>query len=152
MTHWWKKNGDKGRDGTCSKTTSCPTIHKSHPHKDLYMWCIHYCKVVLATSRTELTQIQDGVYTAVDPTSPRSSMPYRSFMAWCIPGAVHRGYAHAGRSVGSPESAVTSSETQNGVYKGTGRCFARFLWCVEVYHSLDHLDMLYWGIHAYCSL
>ena len=38
MTHWWKKYGDKGRDGTCLRTTSCPTVHKSHPHK----WCIHY--------------------------------------------------------------------------------------------------------------
>ena len=33
MTHWWKKYGDKGRDGTCLRTTSCPTVHKSHPHK-----------------------------------------------------------------------------------------------------------------------
>ena len=54
--------------------------------------------------------------------------------------------------VGSPESAVMSSEVQNGVYKASGGCFARFLRCVKVYHNLDHLDMLYRGIHAYCSL
>ena len=92
------------------------------------------------------------ICTAVDPTSPRLSMPYRSFTAWCIPGAVYGGYARAGRPVGLPESAVTSSEVQNGVYKGTGRCFARFLRCVEVYHDLDRLDVLYRGIRAYCSL
>ena len=39
------------------------------------------CKVVLATLRTELTQIQDSGYTAVDPTSPKLSTPYCSFMA-----------------------------------------------------------------------
>ena len=33
MTDWWKKYGDKGRDGTGSRTTSCPAVHKSHPHK-----------------------------------------------------------------------------------------------------------------------
>ena len=59
-------------------------------------------------------------------------------------------YARAGRPVGSPESAVTSSKVQNGVYKG--RCFARFLCCVKVYHNLDHLDVLYRDIRAYCSL
>ena len=88
----------------------------------------------------------------MDQTSPRLSMPCQSFMAWCMPGAVYRGYARAGRPVGSPESAVTSSEVQNDFYKGTGRCFARFLRCVKVYHNLDHLDVLYRGIHAYCSL
>ena len=36
--------------------------------------------------------------------------------------------------------------------KGTGRFFTRFLCWVEVYHDLDHLDMLYRGIGAYCSL
>ena len=97
-------------------------------------------------------QIQDGGYTAVDPTSPGLSTLYRSFMVCYIPGAVYRGYAFAERPVGLPESAVTSSEVQIGVYKSTGRCFARFLCCVEVYHDLDHLDVLYSGIHAYCSL
>ena len=38
------------------------------------------------------------------------------------------------------------------LYKGSGRCFTRFLRCVEVYHDLDHLDVLYRGIHAYSSL
>ena len=41
----------------------------------------HYCKVALATLRTELTQIQECGYTAVDLTSPGLSMPYQSFMA-----------------------------------------------------------------------
>ena len=27
-----------------------------------------------------------------------------------------------------------------------------FLRCVEVYHDLDHLDMLYRGVCIYCSL
>ena len=36
------------------------------------------CKVALATLHTELTRIQDGGYTAVDPTSPGLSTPYRS--------------------------------------------------------------------------
>ena len=27
-----KKVWDKGRDATCSRTISCPTVHKSHPH------------------------------------------------------------------------------------------------------------------------
>ena len=53
---------------------------------------------------------------------------------------------HVGRPVGLPESAVTLSEVQNGVYEGTGRCFARFLRCFEVYHDLDHLDVLYSSI------
>ena len=88
----------------------------------------------------------------MDRTSPGLSTPYQSFMACCIPGAVYRGYVRAGRPVGLLESAVTSSEVQNGVYKGIGRCFARFLRCVKVYHNLDHLDVLYRGIHAYCSL
>ena len=109
-----------------------------------------YCKVAL---RTELTRIQDGGYTAVDPTSPGLSTPYQSFTARGMPGAEYRGYARAGRPVGSPESVVTSSEVQNGVYKGTGWCFARFLCCVEAYHDVDgHLDVLYRGIRAYCSL
>ena len=74
-----------------------------------------------------------------------------------MPGAVYGEggggwYAHAGRSVGSPESAVTSGEVQNDVYIGSGECFARFLRCVEVYHDLDYLDVLYRGIHAYRSL
>ena len=110
------------------------------------------CKVALTTLRTEMTWIQDGGYTAVDPTSPGLSTPYRSFTAWCIPGAVYRGYARAGRLVGLPESAVTSSEVQNSVYKGSGGCFARFLCCVRVYYNLGHLDVLYRGIHAYCKL
>ena len=37
--------GDKGRDGTCSRMTSCPTVHKSHPHK------YPYCCVVSRASR-----------------------------------------------------------------------------------------------------
>ena len=65
------------------------------------------------------------------------------------PRSCVQGYAHAVRPVGSPESAVTSSEVQNGIYNGTGRCFTRFLRCVEVYHDLDHLDILYRGIRAY---
>ena len=36
------------------------------------------CKVVVATLRTGLMRIQDGGYTAVDPTLPGLSMPYRS--------------------------------------------------------------------------
>ena len=48
-----------------------------------------------------------------------------------------RGYVHAGRTVGSPESAVMLGKVQNGIYKGSGRCFARFLRCVEVYNDLD---------------
>ena len=36
----------------------------------------HYCKVALAALCTELTRIQDGGYTAVDPTSPGLSTPY----------------------------------------------------------------------------
>ena len=57
-----------------------------------------------------------------------------------------------GPVVGSPKSAVMLSEVQNGVYKGSGGCFTRFLHCVKVSHNLDHLDMLYRGIHAHCSL
>ena len=38
------------------------------------------CKVVLVTLRTELVRIQDGGYTAVDPTSPGLSTLYQSFM------------------------------------------------------------------------
>ena len=53
------------------------------------------------------------------------------------------GYVRARRPVALPESAVMSGEIQNGVYKGSGRCFAIFLHCVEVYHNLDHLDVLY---------
>ena len=113
---------------------------------------LDYCKVALATLCTELMRIQDGGYTAVDLTSPGLSTPYQSFTAWCIPSAVYGEYAHAGRPVGLPGSTVASIEVQNGVYKGTGRCFARFLRCVEVYHDLDCLDVLYRGIHAYCSL
>ena len=108
------------------------------------------CKVALATSRTELTRIQDGGYTTVDPASPGLSTSYRSFTECCIPGAVYREYGHAGRPVDLPESAVTSSKVKND--KGTGRCLARFLRCVEVYHDLDHLDVLYRGLCAYCSL
>ena len=89
----------------------------------------------------------------MDPASPGLSTPYRSFTECCIPGAMYRGYGRAGRPVDLPESAVTSSEVQNGVYdKGTGRCLARFLRCVEVYHDSDHLDVLYRGLRAYCSL
>ena len=33
-------------------------------------YCLHDCKVTLATLCTELTRVQDGGYTAVDPTSP----------------------------------------------------------------------------------
>ena len=40
MTHWWKKYGDKGRAGTCWRTTTCLTIHKSHPHKYMYVFII----------------------------------------------------------------------------------------------------------------
>ena len=47
-------------------------------------------------THTELTQIQDGRYTAVDLTSPRLFTPYRSFTAWHIPEAVHNRYVHAG--------------------------------------------------------
>ena len=38
MTHWWKKYGDKVGMEHVQKTTSCPTVHKSHPHKYPYMW------------------------------------------------------------------------------------------------------------------
>ena len=37
-------------------------------------------------------------------------------------GAVYEGYAHAGRPVGLPESAVTSGEFQNGVQKALVSC------------------------------
>ena len=88
----------------------------------------------------------------MDPTSPGLSTPYQSFMARGMSGAVYRGYVRAGRPVGSPESAATLNEVQNGIYKGTGWCFTRFLCCVVVYHDVDNLDVLYRGIHAYCSL
>ena len=66
---------------------------------------------------------------------------------------MYRGMHMQGRPVVLPESAVTLSEFQNGVYKykGTVRCFARLLCFVKVY-QLDHLDMLYRGISTYCSL
>ena len=60
-------------------------------------------------------------------------------------------YVHAERPKGSPESAVTLGKAQNGVYKGSGRCFAIALHCVEVYHNLDCLDVLYRGICIYCN-
>ena len=39
MTDWWKKYGDKDRDETCSRTTSCLTVHKLHPQKYPYIIC-----------------------------------------------------------------------------------------------------------------
>ena len=53
----------------------------------------------------------------MDPTSPGLSMLYQTFAVLCKPGAVYKGYVRAGRHVGSPESAVTSGEVQNGIYK-----------------------------------
>ena len=82
------------------------------------------CKVALATLRTDLTWIQDGGYTAVDPTSPRLSMAYQSLTVWYVPGAVYEGYERTGRPVGLPESAVTSGKFQNGVWKAMESCSA----------------------------
>ena len=36
----------KGKDGACSRMTTCPTVHKSHPHKYPYMWCFKIDSVV----------------------------------------------------------------------------------------------------------
>ena len=58
-------------------------------------------------------------------------------VSWCDAYLeLYRVYC-AGRPVGLPESAVMLGEVQNGVYKGSGRCFTRFLRCVEVSHDLD---------------
>ena len=68
-----------------------PYVHQLDFFSEIFLWrlvyavvcaCedrVGYCKVALATLRTELTRIQDGGYTAVDPTSPGLSTPYKSF-------------------------------------------------------------------------
>ena len=50
-------------------------------------------------------------------------MPYQSSITvWYVPAAVYKGYAHAGKPVGSPESAVTSGEFSKWRLKGTASC------------------------------
>ena len=41
------------------------------------------------------------------------------------------------------QNQLSHCEVQNGVYKSSGKCFARFLHCVEVYHDLYHTSMKY---------
>ena len=51
-----KKYGDKGRDGACSRTISCLTFHKSHPHKYPYMCGVFIISNPITTTFTSLSQ------------------------------------------------------------------------------------------------
>ena len=111
-----------------------------------------YCTCMYSTEY-RVDMIQNGRYTAVDPTSPRLSTPYWSVSRRDAYMYMYLElYSCAGRPVGLPESAITLGKVQNGVYKGSGRCFTGFLRCVEVSHDLDCLDVLYRVVRIYCSL
>ena len=58
---------------------------------------------------------------------------------------------HAGKLVGSPESAHVR-RIPKWRPKGTGKLFTGFLNCVEVSHDLDCLDVLYRGSCIDCNL
>ena len=112
---------------------------------------MHVLYMYMYSTKYRVDMIQNGGYTAVDPTSPRLSTPYQSVSRRDAYIYLEL-YSCAGRPVGLPESAITLGKVQNGVYKGSGRCFTGFLHCVEVSHDLDCLDVLYRVVHIYCSV
>ena len=57
MTDWRKKYGDKGRNGTYSRTTSCLTVHKSYSHNYPYMRCFEIDYIVSVDSRCTQTDL-----------------------------------------------------------------------------------------------
>ena len=62
-------------------------------------------------------------------------------------------YACAGGPVSLPKSACHHvRRVPKWRLKGTGKLFSGFLRCVEVSHNLDHMDMLYRGVHIDRSL
>ena len=109
------------------------------------------CKDALATLCTELTRIQDGRNTAVDLTSPGLSTPYRTFTTWCIPGAVYRGYAHAGRPVGLPECDLTYRVDSNLRWQKhcSGPDFTRIIYAVSNFHGVMPTWSYVQGVCAY---
>ena len=76
---------------------------------ELLVW---FCKVALATLH-EFKMADTLQWTRLHPDYLcRIAVSWHNaYLELCIGG-----YVHAGRPVGLPESAVTSSEVQNGIY------------------------------------
>ena len=119
----------------------------------MWIWCQLNCKVALATlyvqSWHEFKMADTLQWTRLYPDYLRRIKVSRrdAYLELCrgdmrVQGGLYR----------LARIRCHVEQGPNGVYYGTGRCLARFLRCFEVYHDLDRLDVLYRGIHAYCSL
>ena len=62
------------------------------------------------------------------------------------------GGMHMQEPMGLLDSTVKLVKLQKRHPQGSGNWCTRFLHCAKILAGLDHLDVLYTGVHIYCNL